>query len=235
MAGNTEMETQARGLRLRAERKLGQLLKAQKEGVGLNKGRPGPGRGKAGSPAVPALLDARPSFAEAGIDKHLADRSRKAERLSEADFEVYASLGKLPPRKRSAADKKRDATKAAKRTVLERLFKDVPVEILEVELAESIKHLASKRKEEQEKNAHAKVMREAEVKATVEGLHGLQRYVGASEELIEVAKQIVKTGFRALSNTDHPDHGGSTERQAALNKANKFLLDLIANPLLIGG
>ena len=33
---------------MRAERRLGELIKAQKETVGLPKGRAGPGRGKAG-------------------------------------------------------------------------------------------------------------------------------------------------------------------------------------------
>jgi len=35
-------------IRVRAERWLGELIKAQKETVGLPKGRAGPGRGKAG-------------------------------------------------------------------------------------------------------------------------------------------------------------------------------------------
>ena len=56
-----------------AERGLGEMLRAQKETVGLARGRVGPGRGKAGAPAGPAFNDA-PTLADAGIDKKLSSR-----------------------------------------------------------------------------------------------------------------------------------------------------------------
>jgi hypothetical protein len=54
-----------------------EMIVAQKQTVGLAKNRPGPGRGKAGTPAAPALLDAPPTLAEAGIDKKLSARAQK--------------------------------------------------------------------------------------------------------------------------------------------------------------
>src|SRR6516164_5084882 len=71
-AKQTELKLTAEELKLRAERKLGLLMKAQKETFGLNKGgRPN----KTGSSEDPVLL--KPTLTEVGIDKHLADRARK--------------------------------------------------------------------------------------------------------------------------------------------------------------
>jgi len=84
-AKNRQLETDAIAIRKRAERRVGQLMKAQSESVGLSRGKPGPGRGKAGSPADPAF--GVPTLREAGIDKHLADRARKLAAMPEARFE----------------------------------------------------------------------------------------------------------------------------------------------------
>lgn len=69
----------------RSERKLGGLMAAQKETVGLAKNRPGPGRGKAGVKANPALL---PTLADVGIDKNLANRARSFWKQSDEVFEA---------------------------------------------------------------------------------------------------------------------------------------------------
>ena len=53
-----------------AERHLGELMQAQRETLGLVNGRPK----KNGSDSDPF---SKPTLAEAGIDKHLADRARK--------------------------------------------------------------------------------------------------------------------------------------------------------------
>jgi hypothetical protein len=57
-------------IRFRGKRRLGELMTAQRESVGLNKGTL-----RRGSESDPR--DDRPTLAEAGIDKHLADRARK--------------------------------------------------------------------------------------------------------------------------------------------------------------
>jgi hypothetical protein len=77
---NRELEADAKVLKLEAERKLGQLMQAQEETVGLNQG----GRPKTGSTENPV---SRPTLAEAGINKNLAHRARTAAAMSEAEFE----------------------------------------------------------------------------------------------------------------------------------------------------
>ena len=74
-AKNRQLEIDAAEIRMRAERRVGELMAAQRENVGLNSGgehmksdhrvENGPGG------------DALPTFADAGIDTHLADRARK--------------------------------------------------------------------------------------------------------------------------------------------------------------
>lgn len=86
-AKNRGLEIDAAEIRMRAERRLGQLIEAQRTTVGLAKGRAGPGRGKAGSPAGEAFT-AAPTLAEAGVDKHLADRARKMAAVPEPQFEA---------------------------------------------------------------------------------------------------------------------------------------------------
>jgi phage N-6-adenine-methyltransferase len=80
-ANNKTLEADAAEIRLRAERRLGELIRAQKETVGLNTDS------RLVGPST-TRQDDRPTLAEAGIDKHLADRARKAAAMSEPDFEA---------------------------------------------------------------------------------------------------------------------------------------------------
>ena len=66
---------------MRAERRVGELMQAQKETIGLANG------GDAVRARVSNGPEVRPFLAEAGIDKHLADRARKLTRAEEAEFE----------------------------------------------------------------------------------------------------------------------------------------------------
>ena len=67
---------------MRAERRLGELIKAQKETVGLNKGgNPNLPTGTQSEPVV------RPTLAEAGIDKKLSSRAQKLAAVPAAKFE----------------------------------------------------------------------------------------------------------------------------------------------------
>jgi hypothetical protein len=84
------MEADAAEIRMRATRRLGEMMQAQKETVGLNKGA-----------AVPTRVDERPTLTSQGIDKHLADEARKLGRMTEAEFEhqveearIYVAYGK---------------------------------------------------------------------------------------------------------------------------------------------
>ena len=87
-AKNRELELTAAEIRMRAERRIGELMRAQKASGQLSKGVAGKGRPKLGR--VPRTLpkDPRPTLAEAGIDHNLAARARKLAALSPAKFEA---------------------------------------------------------------------------------------------------------------------------------------------------
>jgi hypothetical protein len=80
-AKNKQLEIDAAEIRFRAERRVGELIAAQRESVGLNVGSRlvGPSRTR---------QDEKPTLAEAGIDKHLADRARKMAAVSRDEFEA---------------------------------------------------------------------------------------------------------------------------------------------------
>jgi hypothetical protein len=88
-ATDREMEAEAEVLKLEAERRLGQLMQAQRETVGLNVGT-------RGSRTKGARVSEKPTLAEAGIDKNTAHRARRAAAMPEATF-------------RQAAEAKREA------------------------------------------------------------------------------------------------------------------------------
>lgn len=79
-AKNKQLEIDAAEIRIRAERRIGELIKEQDESIGLNKGQL-----RRGSELDPR--DDKPTLAEAGIDKHLADRARKLAAVPETEFE----------------------------------------------------------------------------------------------------------------------------------------------------
>jgi hypothetical protein len=83
-ATDREMEAEAEVLKLEAERKLGQLMTAQKETIGFNKGG-GDQRSDHRDSENPG---GPPTLAEAGIDKNLAKRARAAASMSEPEFEA---------------------------------------------------------------------------------------------------------------------------------------------------
>jgi hypothetical protein len=83
-ATNHEMEAEAAVLKLEAERKLGQLMAAQKATAGFNKGG-GDQRSDHRDSEKPGGL---PTLAENGIDKNLAAKARRAAAMTEEQFET---------------------------------------------------------------------------------------------------------------------------------------------------
>ncbi len=81
-AKNKTLEIDAAEIRIRAERRLGEIIKQQKETTGLNKGGR---RHSTGSPEAP--VDALPTLADAGIDKKLSSRAQKMAAVPEPEFE----------------------------------------------------------------------------------------------------------------------------------------------------
>ena len=90
-AKNKGAEVDMAEIRIRAERRVGELMTAQRETEGLATGAAGGGKrdGLRGSLMDPR--DARPTLAEAGIDKHLADRARKLSSVPKDEFEEKIS------------------------------------------------------------------------------------------------------------------------------------------------
>ena len=81
-------------IRLRAERRLGELMRDMPKA----RNRPGPGRGKKGGKAGSAKV---PALSDQNIDKHLADRARKAAAVAEDQFEAgIAKIGRASCRER---------------------------------------------------------------------------------------------------------------------------------------
>jgi hypothetical protein len=88
-ATDRDMESEAAILKLEAERRLGQLMAAQREAIGLNTGTAGQGRPKLGGfPENLPKTDDRPTLAEAGIGKNLAHRARTAASMAEPEFKA---------------------------------------------------------------------------------------------------------------------------------------------------
>jgi hypothetical protein len=80
-AKDKKLEADAHAIRMRAERRLGEMIKEQKRTIGLNKGGTSEHRNRVSKkPGMPTL-------ASQGIDKNLADRSRKAAAIPEQQFE----------------------------------------------------------------------------------------------------------------------------------------------------
>jgi phage N-6-adenine-methyltransferase len=82
-AKNKALEIDASEIRFRAERRLGQMIAAQKATVGLAKR----GLGKKSGGNNPPQISSLPTLLEAGIDKNLAKLARKSAAMPEAKFE----------------------------------------------------------------------------------------------------------------------------------------------------
>ncbi len=80
-AKDKKLEADAHAIRMRAERRLGQMMEEQKKTIGLNKG------GKSEHRNRVSKKPGKPTLGSQGIDKNLADRSRKAAAMPEQQFE----------------------------------------------------------------------------------------------------------------------------------------------------
>jgi hypothetical protein len=92
IAKDKSLEADAVEIRMRAERRLGELMEQQKKSFGLNKGG-GDQRSKHRDSKKPGG-NANATLAEAGIDKNLANRARKARNPSDEEFEATISAAK---------------------------------------------------------------------------------------------------------------------------------------------
>lgn len=93
-AKNRDLEIQAARIRFRAERRLGELIIAQKETVGLNAGSRGQLKGKksSGSAVAEQPEDSRPTLEQAGIDRKLSSRAQRMAAIEPERFEQLLEL-----------------------------------------------------------------------------------------------------------------------------------------------
>jgi hypothetical protein len=86
-----QMEIDAVEIRLRSERRLGELIKEQKATVGLNPGAKGNPRGRGAKIVRSHNGTAQPTLESAGIDKKLSSRAQKLAAIPEKQFESRIS------------------------------------------------------------------------------------------------------------------------------------------------
>lgn len=82
-AKNKDMEVDAAEIRIRAERRLGELIAAQKQFDGLNRGR----AGRAPIAVDGDDRDTRPKLSDVGVSKDLSSRAQKLAAVPEEEFE----------------------------------------------------------------------------------------------------------------------------------------------------
>lgn len=91
-AKNKQLEADAWEIRLRAERRVGELIIAQKQSVGLARGGEHGGKKRLdGSRSAPS--NARPTLAAAGIDKKLSARGQQYAAIPEKKFNALIADG----------------------------------------------------------------------------------------------------------------------------------------------
>lgn len=90
MAKDKTLEVDAAEIRIRAERRLGEMLSAQKADGGLNRGTVVAGNKEGAGQGSPVVVtnDHRPKLADAGISKDLSSRAQKLAAVPEAEFEA---------------------------------------------------------------------------------------------------------------------------------------------------
>lgn len=86
IANNRDAEAEMMAIRFRAERRLGELMAAQRDTTGLSNGGRPPITGFQHNPVSRSI-----TLAEVGIDKNLADRARKYAAVPEQEFEARIS------------------------------------------------------------------------------------------------------------------------------------------------
>lgn len=125
-ASNRELEIAAAEIRLRAEYRLGELIIAQKQTVGLNTGRRGAGRpGRLGASAKEGPKDTRPKLADVGVSHKLSMRAQRLAALSLKQFAARLLVWRQAAEasaERVSVDLMRNQDKAATRARRERVM-----------------------------------------------------------------------------------------------------------------
>ena len=88
MAKDKTLEVDAAEIRLRAERRLGEMIGAQKKDGGLSRGAAGAGVNQHTPKEVRSSVTTAPKLADAGISKDLSSRAQKLAAVPKAEFEA---------------------------------------------------------------------------------------------------------------------------------------------------
>lgn len=87
-AKNKTLEIDAAEIRIRAERRLGEMISAQKESGGLSKGAAGSGVNQHTPQEVRSKVTTAPKLSDVGISKDLSSRAQKLAAVPQAEFEA---------------------------------------------------------------------------------------------------------------------------------------------------
>ena len=103
-ANNRDLEADAHEIRMRATRRLGEMMRSQRDTVGLNSGAKGVG--------TSVRVDDKPTLASQGIDKNLAHAARTAAAMTGPEFEasVESARGHAKTRRATLKRSKRSGT-----------------------------------------------------------------------------------------------------------------------------
>lgn len=88
MAQDKSLEVDAAEIRIRAERRLGEMLAAQKEAGGLNRGAAGMSGNQHSGKLVRSSQTTAPKLRDSGISKDLSSRAQKLAAVPEKEFEA---------------------------------------------------------------------------------------------------------------------------------------------------
>ncbi len=110
-AKNKQLEVDAAEIRIRAERRIGELMKAQKDAGLMAAGAPKGNQNASKQRVAEKPIEAPITLADVGIDKNLADRARKYAAVPDTEWEQ--ELGEW--RERVSDENSRVATRLEKR------------------------------------------------------------------------------------------------------------------------
>jgi hypothetical protein len=86
-AQDKQLVIDASEIQIRAERRLGEMIRQQKETVGLNQGASAGGTKETPRGPITAPRDTRPTLADVGISKRLSSRSQAIAAIPSEEFE----------------------------------------------------------------------------------------------------------------------------------------------------
>jgi hypothetical protein len=185
MARNRELEAQCAEIRMRATRRLGEMVREQKRTIGLAKG----GRPKTGLSEDPVSV---PTFASQGIDKNLAKDAR--------------TLSDLPPEKfeERVAEAREAALGAVPKVIRRQAHEDRKHEREQIDANPSMYELQQKERRQGQRRRHSRAWRRTR---STDGEGATSTPFGTSAPISTPRCKWWLTGFRKLRGSDWRSDG----------------------------